>query len=110
MRTLKPIDEEAILRAADETRLLVTIEDHFLTGGLYSIVAETFLKHHTSANVIPFALNDRWFKPALLEDVLKFEGFTGEQIAASVMCHPLYQAHFGKPLAKSDRHIFAHVS
>ncbi|MEZ4784707.1 MAG: transketolase C-terminal domain-containing protein [Candidatus Kapaibacterium sp.] len=110
MRTLKPIDEEAILRAADETRLLVTIEDHFLTGGLYSIVAETFLKHHTSANVIPFALNDRWFKPALLEDVLKFEGFTGEQIAASVMCHPLYQAHFGKPLEKSDRHIFAHVS
>ncbi|MCC7159497.1 MAG: transketolase, partial [Ignavibacteria bacterium] len=40
MRTLKPIDEEAIINAALETSLLITVEDHFLTGGLSSIVAE----------------------------------------------------------------------
>lgn len=110
MRTLKPIDEQAILRAADETRLLITIEDHFLTGGLYSILAEVLLKHHASADVIPFALEDRWFKPALLEAVLKHEGFTGEQIAGSIIGHPLYQAHFGTTERKTERPVFAHVS
>ncbi|MBP6017213.1 MAG: hypothetical protein KA586_10880 [Candidatus Promineofilum sp.] len=85
VRMPKPIDEEAVLRAARETNLLVTLEDHFLTGGLYSIVAETLLRHGATADVLPFALDERWFRPALLNDVLQYEGFTGEQIAARIL-------------------------
>ena len=85
MRSLKPVDEEAILNAASQSKLLVTIEDHFLTGGLYTIVAEVLLKYATTARVLPIALNDKWFKPALLPDVLKHEGFTGKQIAEKVL-------------------------
>ena len=85
LRTLKPIDRDEILRAARETKLLVTIEDHFLTGGLYSIVAELFLEHRVAPRVLPFALRERWFKPALLEDVLSYEGFQGEQIAQNIL-------------------------
>ena len=44
MRSLKPVDEKAILDAAKHSDLLVTIEDHFLQGGLYTILAEVFLK------------------------------------------------------------------
>lgn len=84
MRMVKPLDETAVLRAARETRLLVTIEDHFLTGGLFSIVSETLVRHGVSAPVLPLALPDRWFKPALLDDVLEYEGFTGPQIAEKV--------------------------
>jgi transketolase len=84
MRMLKPIDEDAILRAAAETSLLVTVEDHFLTGGLFSIVSEILVRHRGMADVLPLALVDRWFKPALLPDVLKYEGFTGSQIADSI--------------------------
>lgn len=85
VRMPKPVDEEAILSAACETNLLVTLEDHFLTGGLFSIVAETLLRHGETAEVLPFALEERWFRPALLNDVLRFEGFTGEQIAARIL-------------------------
>lgn len=85
LRTLKPIDEEAILGAAQETRLVVTLEDHFLTGGLFSIVSEILLRHQLTANVLPMALKDRWFKPALLDDVLEHEGFSGPQIAERVI-------------------------
>jgi transketolase len=85
VRMPKPIDEEVILKAARETRLLVTVEDHFLTGGLYSIVSELFLKHQVTCNVLPFALEHRWFKPALLSDVLQYEGFTGKQIAEKIL-------------------------
>lgn len=84
MRMLKPIDETAILSAATETNLLVTVEDHFLTGGLFSIVSETLVRHQTRAEVLPLALADRWFKPALLPDVLEYEGFTGPQIAGHI--------------------------
>jgi len=85
MRSLKPVDEQAILNAASGSSLLVTVEDHFLTGGLYSIVAETLLKHQTTARVLPFALNEKWFKPSLLPQVLQHEGFTGKQIAEKIL-------------------------
>lgn len=85
MRSLKPVDEEAILEAAESSKLLVTLEDHFLTGGLYSIVAEVLLKHKATANVLPMALNEKWFRPALLPDVLQHEGFTGKQIAERIL-------------------------
>ncbi|MES2766295.1 MAG: transketolase C-terminal domain-containing protein [Bacteroidota bacterium] len=84
MRTLKPIDTDVILKAAAETKLVVTLEDHFKTGGLYSIVAETLLDNQQTANVLPIALDNKWFKPALLPAVLEFEGFTGPQIAEKV--------------------------
>ena len=84
LRSLKPIDEKVLLRAAQETRLLVTIEDHFLTGGLFSILAETLLRARMTCPVLPMALDERWFKPGRLDDVLVHEGFTGEQIAQRV--------------------------
>jgi len=93
MRSLKPVDEEAILQAA-ESKLLVTVEDHFLTGGLYSIIAEVLLEHQKTANVLPFALKDRWFRPALLPDVLQYEGFTGKQIAEHILG---YQTKYIQP-------------
>lgn len=85
LRTLKPIDEEAILNAAMNSKFLVTLEDHFITGGLYTIVAEIFLRTKTMCNVLPIALMDRWFKPALMNDVIEYEGFTGEKIAERIL-------------------------
>ena len=84
LRTVKPIDENVIVESAKKSKLLVTLEDHFLTGGLYSITGEIFLKNNLSARVLPFALKERWFKPALLNDVLEYEGFTGERIAEKI--------------------------
>ena len=84
MRTVKPIDEQAIIEAARTTSLLVTLEDHFITGGLYSIVCETLIRTGINCKVLPLALENRWFKPALLPQVLEYEGFTGEKIAEKI--------------------------
>lgn len=40
MHTVKPIDREAILKAAAETRAIVTVEEHNVLGGLGGAVAE----------------------------------------------------------------------
>jgi transketolase len=84
LRTLKPIDERAILDAARTTRFLVTLEDHFLTGGLYSIVSEILVRSGVLCSVVPMALEERWFRPGLLCDVLVNEGFAAEKIADKV--------------------------
>lgn len=84
IRTPKPIDEEAVLKAVKECKQIVTLEDHFITGGLYSIVSELLLKNRVTANVLPIALKT-WFKPALLNDVLEYEGFTAETITEKIL-------------------------
>ncbi len=85
LRTLKPIDSEAILGSVNWCHLTVTLEDHFLVGGLFSIVAELLLQKKVKADVLPIALENHWFKPALLNDVLEFEGFTGNAIAEKII-------------------------
>src|SRR5262249_9732306 len=85
IRTLTPIDEAAILRAAHETSLVVTVEDHFAIGGLATIVAEVAAANHVAVRLHPIALAGRWFTPALLADVLECEGFSGEQLARRVV-------------------------
>ncbi|MFN8522846.1 MAG: transketolase C-terminal domain-containing protein [Chloroflexota bacterium] len=46
MHTIKPIDRDAILKAAAETRGIVTAEEHHLTGGLGGAVAELLAIEH----------------------------------------------------------------
>lgn len=41
MHTLKPADTEAIIRAAEETGRIITVEEHSIYGGLGGLVAET---------------------------------------------------------------------
>lgn len=46
MSTIKPIDEEAIIKAASETSAVVTAENHNIYGGLGSAVAEVLVENH----------------------------------------------------------------
>ena len=85
LRTLRPVDSRAILGAAAESKLVVTLEDHFKIGGLFSIVCELLVESGVRARVLPIALDQRWFKPALLADVLSFEGFDGASVAARIL-------------------------
>jgi len=80
MRTLKPFDSKAIIQAANESTLIVPVEDHLITGGLYSVICETLIQNHTQAEIMPVALF-KWFKPSLLASVLEYEGYTGKALA-----------------------------
>lgn len=37
-----------------------------------------------TAKVLPIALNEKWYKPGLLSEVLEYEGFTGQHIAQRI--------------------------
>ncbi|WP_019004707.1 transketolase family protein [Cohnella laeviribosi] len=46
MHTIKPLDEEAVIRAARETGHMITVEEHSIFGGLGAAVAEVVAQHH----------------------------------------------------------------
>ena len=59
MHTIKPLDGDILLKAATETRMIFTVEEHQITGGLGSAVAE-FLAEHHPIRVVRIGMNDRF--------------------------------------------------
>lgn len=58
IHTLKPFNEETILQAAEETRGIVTVEEHSVYGGLGSAVAETLARHGCGTRMVSVGLRD----------------------------------------------------
>lgn len=48
MHTLKPLDTKAVLAAAQQTKAIITVEEHNITGGLGSAVAEVLAESGNS--------------------------------------------------------------
>ena len=46
MHTIKPLDKQSILKAAEETGRIVTAEEHHVTGGLGGAIAELLAEFH----------------------------------------------------------------
>ena len=85
MRSLKPVDEEVIVKLAKQNSPMFVVEDHFKTGGLYSIVAEVLLKHQLTAEVHSISFNEKWFKPGLLNDVLELEKMNAASLKKTII-------------------------
>lgn len=83
LRTLSPVDDAALAEAA-RAPLLVTVEDHFLIGGLRSLVAERIAEHGWATRLVGLGFDARWWKPALLPQAMELAGLTGVQIATRV--------------------------
>jgi len=81
IRTVDPLDERAILETVGRCRRVVTVEDHFVRGGLFSAVAELLVRNGVPGYVTPIGVEQRWFKPALLPDVLSCTGLRGDLLA-----------------------------
>jgi transketolase len=81
--TLKPLDRDLLGRAARETGRIVTVEEHYLAGGLGSAVAELLVREYP----VPMrmvGINDRFPPSGPYEDVLRDNGLQPDQIAEVV--------------------------
>ncbi|RJO71584.1 MAG: transketolase family protein [Myxococcales bacterium] len=70
MHTIKPIDEEAILKAVMDTRRIVTVEDHNVIGGLGSAVSEVITKHGKACAMRRLGLQDEFSIVGYPDDLL----------------------------------------
>jgi len=80
--TLKPIDEAAIIRAA-ETGAIVTAEEHLEHGGLGSIIAQVIARHYP----VPMefvAIKDTYAKSGKPAELLQRYGLTAKDIEQGV--------------------------
>jgi len=84
MPTLKPIDEAAIIKAATETRAIVTAEEHLEHGGLGSRVAQVLAKHHPVPMEL-VSLKDTYAKSGKPAELLQRYGLTAKDIKQAVM-------------------------
>ena len=83
MHTIKPLDGELVLKAALETRCIVTTEEATVMGGLGSAVAE-FLSEHCPTPVGRHGVEDVFGHSGKAQDVLDAYGLTAEGIADKV--------------------------
>ncbi len=85
LRTLKPIDEQEIIKLAQNSKLLVTIEDHFIQTGLYSLISNILVHNHINCNVLPFGLNE-WFKTSAdLSEIIETAGLSEDHIVNKII-------------------------
>jgi len=80
IHTIKPIDKELIIKSAQETGKIVTVEEHSVVGGLGSAVAEVLSTSYTVPEKM-IGINDIFVSNGPYEELLELYGLQAYQIA-----------------------------
>lgn len=79
MSSIKPIDEDAIVKAAKETGAILTCEEHTVNGGLGGAVAEVLAKN-CPAIMSMIGTNDTFGESGTADSLLEKYGLTADHI------------------------------
>ena len=83
MSTIKPLDEELVLKAAEECGKIVTCEEHSIIGGLGEAVS-ALLSEKLPTPVCRIGVNDEFGHSGPAADLLRDFGLSAENIVAKV--------------------------
>lgn len=81
--TIKPLDGETILKAAQETKFIVTAEEHSVIGGLGSAVSE-FLSEVHPTKVKKVGIYDKFGQSGTADELLKRYELTAEKLISVI--------------------------
>jgi transketolase len=81
--TLKPLDSQAIVRAAQETGAIVTAESNVISGGLGSAVAEVLVEHKP-VPMKRIGVRDTFAESGPYLEIIKKYGMSAAHIAQAV--------------------------
>jgi transketolase len=84
MASIKPIDRDAIVKASRETEKIITVEDHFLSGGLYSAVSE-IVSSEAPCRVKGIAVMDTFGESGAPDDLYKKYGLSKENVIGEAL-------------------------
>ncbi len=79
MHTIKPLDEEAVIKAAKETGHIITVEEHSIYGGLGAAVSEVVVQNRPVPIKI-LGISDEPAIPGKSEEVFQYYGMSVENI------------------------------
>lgn len=83
MHTIKPLDEEAVIKAAEETGRIIAVEEHNIMGGLGSAVAEC-IGENCPVPVRRIGVRDVFGRSGNGEKLLDYYGLSVENIVMAV--------------------------
>lgn len=83
IHTIKPIDAEIIIKAAQETKAIVTAEEHSIIGGLGSAVAEVVVRH-APVKMAMVGQQDTYGESGKPDELKKKYKMTADDIASAV--------------------------
>lgn len=84
MHTVKPLDRDLILKTAKEIGRIVTVEEHFIAGGLGSAVSEICSQEHP-VRIKMIGIGDKYASNGPYEDLLSQHGLQADQIACTTL-------------------------
>lgn len=84
MHTIKPLDKSSITALVKKHRLIVTVEEHSVIGGLGGAVAEEIAKNMVSRPLLIVGVEDEYPHAADYDYLLQKCGLTAEQVSIRV--------------------------
>ena len=79
IHTIKPIDEELIIKCAKETKKLISIEDHSIVNGLGTAISDVLTEKYP-AKLIKMGIKDRFGKSGPAKELLEYFELTSKEI------------------------------
>lgn len=83
LSTIKPLDENAIILLAKETKLIVTIEDHQIIGGMGSAVAECLAANYPT-KIVFMGVKDKFGQSGTALELYKKYGLDPHHITETI--------------------------
>ena len=86
--TIKPFDKKNLIKFVKNTKLVVTVEEHIVSGGLGSLVLETLNLFNSSSikNLLRIGINDTFVKKyGSQKDLLDYCGLSEKKIFSKVI-------------------------
>ena len=84
MHTIKPIDKDIIIKASNETDMIVTVEEHQIIGGLGSAVSEVVVQN-CPTKVIMIGVDDKFGESGQPRELMEKFGLTAKSIINRVL-------------------------
>ena len=83
IHTIKPIDKEIIVKAAKETKKIVTVEDHSVIGGLGTAVADVLCEEYP-AKIVKLGVKDEFGQSGKWNELMDYYKITAKYIIEEV--------------------------
>ena len=85
MHTIKPIDKDAIKEACENSKLIVSVEEHNIFGGLGSAISEQMVSLKSHPKLITIGVKDYYSKGGNYEFLKEKHGLSTDKIVMSVL-------------------------
>tara|TARA_B110000971_G_C20033726_1_gene512978 strand:- start:1882 stop:2853 length:972 start_codon:yes stop_codon:yes gene_type:complete len=85
MHTIKPIDKAAINKSCEHSKLIVSVEEHNIFGGLGTAIAEHMASLKSHPKLLTIGVNDYYSKGGSYEFLKEKHGLSTDKIVSNVL-------------------------